>query len=155
KTAVQKCHLYDPDLNPSYAEMARFYGTAIVPARPRHPKDKALVEGAVRLVMRTFRWLYRRHTFTGIHEINEALLQVTEKINNKPHTRFRVTALKFLASHQVLSSRRLVATERTTWEMGTRDFFFRGSDLERIALVTDKKGTRRARLVSRARSADR
>jgi transposase len=91
KTAVQKCHLYDPDLNPSYLEMARFYGTAIVPARPRHPKDKALVEGAVKLVMRMFRWLYRRHTFTSLLEINQALLKVTEKINLRPHTRFKVS----------------------------------------------------------------
>ena len=91
KTAVSKCHLYDPDINISYAEMAKFFETAIVPARPYRPKDKALVELAVKLVMRYFRWLYRRHTFLSIAEINEALLTVAQKINNKPHTRFGVS----------------------------------------------------------------
>jgi len=49
KQGVIKCHIYDPDLNPAYSELAAHYGTAIVPARPRRPKDKALVEGAVKL----------------------------------------------------------------------------------------------------------
>jgi transposase len=94
KTAVTKCHLYDPDINFAYSEMARFYKTAIVPARPFHPKDKALVELAVKLVMRYLRWLYRRHTFTSIAEINEALLNVIGHINQKAHTRFRVSRLQ-------------------------------------------------------------
>jgi len=75
KTAVIKCHLYDPDLNPGYSEMARFYGTAIVPARPFHPKDKALVELSVKLVMRYFRWLYRRHTHRFIRSMRHSMLR--------------------------------------------------------------------------------
>jgi hypothetical protein len=91
KTAVLKCHIYDPDLNPSYTEMASYYGTCIVPARPRRPKDKALVEGAVKIVMRLFRWTYRRHTFFSIGEINQALLETIKKINLKKHQRFGVS----------------------------------------------------------------
>ena len=94
KTAVSKCHLYDPDLNLAYAEMGKFHQTAIVPARPYRPKDKALVELAVKLVMRYFRWLYRRHTFISIVEINEALLATINKINSKRHTRFGVSRLE-------------------------------------------------------------
>ena len=63
KAAVTRAHLYDPDLNPDYTELAKYYGVSVVPARVRHPKDKALVEGAVKLVMRLFKWTYRRHTF--------------------------------------------------------------------------------------------
>ena len=91
KTAVSKCHLYDPDLNPNYTEMARHYETAIVPARPYRPKDKALVEGAVKIVMRLFRWRYRRRTFTSLAEIREALLETVNIINLKVHTRFKVS----------------------------------------------------------------
>lgn len=91
KTGVIKTHLYDPDLNPSYADMAVYYNTAIVPARTRRPKDKAIVEGAVRLVMRYFRWKYRQHTFTSLSEINEALKAVTAVINSKTHSRFKVS----------------------------------------------------------------
>lgn len=91
KTGVIKTHLYDPDLNPSYADMATYYNTAIVPARTRKPKDKAIVEGAVKLVMRLLRWKYRKHTFTSLNEINEALTSVTDAINDKIHTRFKVS----------------------------------------------------------------
>lgn len=41
KQGVLKCHLYDPDLNPGYAQLARDFSTAVVPARPDHPRDKA------------------------------------------------------------------------------------------------------------------
>jgi transposase len=91
KTAVIKTHLYDPDLNPEYKEFAHHYGTAVVPARPYRPKDKALVEGAVKLVMRAMRWRYRRHTFTSLTEIQNALMQVTADMNAKKHTRFKVS----------------------------------------------------------------
>jgi hypothetical protein len=101
KTGVIKCHRYDPDLNPTYTEFAAHYKTAIVPARPKHPKDKALVEGAVKLVMRAFRWTYRRHTFTSIEEVNRALLRVMELINNKIHTRFKTSRVdRFLAQEK-------------------------------------------------------
>lgn len=93
KQGVIKCHRYDPDLNPSYTEFASYYKTAVVPARPKHPKDKALVEGAVKLVMRLFRWIYRRHTFTSLDEINRALLQTIDRINHKIHTRFKISRI--------------------------------------------------------------
>lgn len=91
KNGVSRSHLYDPDLNPDYVEFAKHYGTAIVPARVNHPKDKSLVEGAVKLVSRLFRWLYRRHTFTSLEEINQALRKTVEMLNNKIHTRFRIS----------------------------------------------------------------
>lgn len=91
KQGVTRCHRYDPEINRSYGAMAKAMGTVIVPARPRRPKDKALVEGAVRIVMRYFRWKYRRHTFTSLSEINESLLATCLEINNRPHTKFKVS----------------------------------------------------------------
>jgi hypothetical protein len=87
-------HLYDPDLNPDYVELAKHYGTAVVPARVRRPKDKSLVEGAVKLVQRLFRWVYRRHTFTSLEEINSCLAKTVARINMKTHTRFRVSRIQ-------------------------------------------------------------
>ena len=105
KTAVIKTHLYDPDLNPEYRELAHHYGTAIVPARPYRPKDKALVEGAVKLVMRAMRWRYRRHTFTSLNEVRHALTTVVEQLNSKKHTRFKVSRNdRFLAEKPHLKS---------------------------------------------------
>jgi len=91
KNGVLKCHLYDPDLNPSYAELAAQYGTAVVPARPQCPKDKAIVEGLVKILMRYVRFHYRRHHFTSLAEINRALGECIERLNDRRHTRFGVS----------------------------------------------------------------
>ena len=91
KQGVLKCHLYDPDLNPGYAQLASQYATAVVPARPEHPKDKAIVEGLVKILMRYVRFRYRRTRFTSLAQINQALSECVERINARPHTRFGVS----------------------------------------------------------------
>src|SRR5450631_2599015 len=53
KTAIVKASFYDPQVNRTYAEMAAHYQTAILPARPRKPRDKAKVEQAVLIVERS------------------------------------------------------------------------------------------------------
>jgi transposase len=50
KTAVSKVDPYEPGINPVFDDFARHYGLVIMPARARKPRDKALVENAVRLV---------------------------------------------------------------------------------------------------------
>ncbi|WP_256725030.1 IS21 family transposase, partial [Xanthomonas oryzae] len=63
KVAVIKASLYDPQINRTYAEMAAHYGTAILPARPRKPRDKAKVEQAVLIVERWLLGRLRHRTF--------------------------------------------------------------------------------------------
>ena len=110
KQGVLKCHLYDPDLNPGYAQLARHFSTAVVPARPDHPKDKAIVEGLVKILMRYVRFRYRHTCFTSLAQINQALAECAERINARAHTRFGVSrrerfesveraALKALPAH--------------------------------------------------------
>ena len=91
KNGVIKSHRYDPDLNQDYVELAKHYGVAVCPARSRHPRDKALVENAVGIVMRYFRFVNRRRTFTSLAEVNQALKEAITKINGKIHTRFKVS----------------------------------------------------------------
>lgn len=91
KQGVTRTHLYDPNVNHSYQAMAKDYGTAIIPARPRRPKDKSLVEGAVKLVMRLYRWRFRKTQATSPEQANAQLREVTNLINNKPHTRFKIS----------------------------------------------------------------
>ena len=91
KTGVVKCHLYDPDLNEDYAYLAAHFSTAIVPARVRKPKDKAICEGLVKILMRYFRFRFRRSRFTSIAEINRALMVCVERINDQTHRRFGVS----------------------------------------------------------------
>ena len=91
KQGVLKCHLYDPDLNPGYAQLASHFSTAVVPARPSHPKDKALAEGAVKILMRYVRFRYRRTRFTSLFQINQAIAECVEHINARRHTRFGIS----------------------------------------------------------------
>ena len=91
KNGVIKAHRYDPDLNQDYVELLTHYNAAVVPARASHPRDKALVENAVGILMRYFRFIYRRRTFTSLAEVNEALAAAVAKINGKIHTRFKVS----------------------------------------------------------------
>jgi len=93
KQGVTRCHRYDPEINRSYQSMAQDFGTVIVPARPRHPKDKGLVEGAVKITMRLFKWRYRKHMFTSLAEINAALLACCSEINDKPIQDLRSRAI--------------------------------------------------------------
>jgi transposase len=91
KQGVLKCHLYDPDLNPAYAALGVHFSTAIVPARPGHPKDKALVENAVKLLMRYQRFRYRRTRLTSLAQVNQALEECAKRINERRHTPFCVS----------------------------------------------------------------
>lgn len=91
KNGVVKSHRYDPDLNPDYVELVTHYNTAVVPARARHPRDKALVENAIGILMRYFRFIYRRRIFTSLAEVNDALRTALDRINGKIHTRFKAS----------------------------------------------------------------
>lgn len=91
KQGVLKCHLYDPDLNPGYAELAAHYHAAVVPARAGHAKDKAVVEGLVKILMRYVRFRHRRQRLTSLPQINIALRECIDRINGRPHSRFGVS----------------------------------------------------------------
>lgn len=73
----------EPVLNAAYLEMGRHYGTVIVPTRVRKPKDKAKVEGGVLILERWALARLRNRVFHSIAEINEALRECLEIINNR------------------------------------------------------------------------
>jgi hypothetical protein len=84
KTGVTKACRYEPDLNRTYLEMAQHYGVAVLPARPRKPRDKAKVESAVGVVQRWIVAALRHHRFVSLAEMNEAIAELLEKLNQKP-----------------------------------------------------------------------
>ena len=53
KAAVTRSDRNEPVINEDFAAMAEFYDMAVFPARARHPKNKALVENAVKLMYRS------------------------------------------------------------------------------------------------------
>jgi transposase len=84
KSGVDKTCRYDPVINRSYQELAEHYGVAVLPARPRKPKDKAKVEKGVQVVTNWILKALRNQTFFSIEELNEAIEPLLEKLNSKP-----------------------------------------------------------------------
>lgn len=84
KSAVTKPCRYDPIINPTYYEMSRHYGAAVIPARARKPRDKAKVEAGVLLVERWILAALRKHKFFSLAELNRAIAGLLERLNNKP-----------------------------------------------------------------------
>jgi transposase len=83
KTGITKAHRYEPDLNPTYQDMATHYGVAVLPARPRKARDKAKVENAVQVVQRWIVAALRKRTFFSLGELNEAIVELLLRLNQK------------------------------------------------------------------------
>jgi transposase len=83
KSAVTKSHRYEPKLNPDFADFAEHYETAVLPTRAYKPKDKALVEGAVRIVYQQVCARLRDQTFHNLEDLNQAIWAALEKLNRR------------------------------------------------------------------------
>jgi transposase len=84
KSGVTKSHLYDPDINPLYAKLAEHYGVAVLPARVRKPRDKAVVESNVLHLQRHLLGRLRDRTFFSLIEINDAIASELLSYNARP-----------------------------------------------------------------------
>lgn len=83
-SGVTKAHLYDPEINFTYQDMANHYGIAIIPARVAKPKDKAKVEVGVQGIERFILAKLRNMTFFSVTQINTAIKPLLEEYNKKP-----------------------------------------------------------------------
>ena len=83
KSAVIKPDRHDPGLNRTYAEMAEHYGTAVIPARPYKPKDKAKVEVAVQVSQRWIVARLRNRRFFSLAELNAAIRPLLDDLNTR------------------------------------------------------------------------
>jgi transposase len=91
KSAVVNGNKYEPDINPEYNDFARHYGTVILPARPNTPKDKAMVENAIKIVYTRIFAPLRNRIFYSIEELNSAIMELLEIHNNKQFQRMKVS----------------------------------------------------------------
>src|SRR5229473_1714814 len=97
KTAVIKACLYEPAVNRTYTEMAAHYDTAILPTRPRKPRDKAKVEAAVLIMERWILGRLRNQRFYGLAALNEAIRALLVRLNDqRPIRRLGVTRRQLL-----------------------------------------------------------
>lgn len=84
RSAITKSCRYEPDTNPTYAQFIEYYGTAVLPARPYRPQDKAAVESGVQLAQRWILARLRHQTFVGLAELNSAIADLLKILNKKP-----------------------------------------------------------------------
>jgi transposase len=84
KSGVTKANFYEPDINPTYQDMAQHYDTAVIPARPISPRDKAKAETGVQVAERWILAALRNHTFFSIAELNQAVRDKLDQLNDRP-----------------------------------------------------------------------
>jgi transposase len=84
KTAVTQSCRYEPRLHRSYQEMAEHYGTVILPARPKKPRDKAKVETGVQIAERQILAVLRDQRFFSLGSLNQAIVPLLNRINAQP-----------------------------------------------------------------------
>lgn len=92
KAAIVKASPYEPDVNRAMEDFANHYGTTVIPARVRKPKDKALVENQVKLVYTRIYAKLRNQQFFDLKTLNKAIKQKTKEHNQtrmqqKPYCR--------------------------------------------------------------------
>lgn len=84
KSAIKRACRYEPEENSTYADLARHYGTAILPARPARPRDKAAVESHVLVVQRWILARLRHRRFFSLPELNAAIAELLVSLNHRP-----------------------------------------------------------------------
>jgi transposase len=88
KTGVTRSCYYEPDINPSYHALAQHYGTCVIPARVRKPKDKAKAESAVQVAEQRILAKIRNIKFYNLAELNSAISALLTELNNRLTKRF-------------------------------------------------------------------
>jgi transposase len=91
KVGVTRANWYEPGLNRTYLDLATHYGTAILPARPRRPRDKSKVEVGVLVVERWILARLRNRRFFALSELNQAIGELVADLNARPMRRLGVS----------------------------------------------------------------
>jgi transposase len=83
RAAVVRPDRYEAEINPSYRELATHYGTCVIPARVRKPRDKATVEAAVLVAQRWILAALRHRVFHHLEELTAAIAVLLVKLNER------------------------------------------------------------------------
>jgi transposase len=121
RTAVTKACWYDPELNRTYRDLAKYYGTAVLPARKRKPKDKAKVENGVLIAQRWILAALRNHTFFSLQEANQAIKKKLVEFNTRKFKKLETTRRELLETvdRPALKPLPLVRYEYAEWRTPT------------------------------------
>ncbi|SDF24692.1 Transposase [Pricia antarctica] len=84
RAAVTKSSRYEPKVNETFADFAEHYETAVLPTRAYRPRDKAIVENAVRIIYTRVFAPLRNQTFHSGADLNKAILELLDVHNKMP-----------------------------------------------------------------------
>ena len=121
KAGVTKACWYDPEINPSYLELARHFNTVVLPARPRRPRDKAAAEAGVLAVERWVLAPLRNRSFYSLVELNEAIATKVAELNARQFRGEPTSRDDLFAELEAPALRRLPTSrfELATWRKAT------------------------------------
>jgi len=121
KAGVKDPCWYDPELNPSYLDLARHYGVAVLPTRPRHPRDKAAAEVGVQVVERWVLAPLRYRRFFSLAELNQAIAEQLEQVNGRPFRKLETSRRDLFEAMERQALRPLPFTryEFASWKRAT------------------------------------
>lgn len=125
KTGVIRNTKDETVINRVYQDMAEHYGTAIVPARPRSPKDKAFVEDSVGVVSTWILAALRNRRFLSLWELNEAIHKKLYEFNHKPFQKKEGSrAAAFEEERPFLLPLPSVPYEMAVWKIATVQYSY-------------------------------
>ncbi len=84
RAGITRACFYEPLVNRTYGDMAAHYGTAVIPARPYKPRDKAKVEVGVQVVQRWILARLRNRRFFSLAELNQSIRELVTQLNDRP-----------------------------------------------------------------------
>lgn len=84
RAGITRACFHEPAVNRTYAEMAAHYGTAVLPARPYKPRDKAKAEVGVQVVQRWILARLRNQSFFSLAELDGAIQALVLQLNERP-----------------------------------------------------------------------
>lgn len=95
KSAVVRTSRFEPTINETLADLAEHYETTILPARAYRPRDKSLVEGAVKILYRRIYANLKDSKYFSIEDLNQEIWNLLDAHNNKkltgrPYSRFEL-----------------------------------------------------------------
>ena len=124
KSGVSKACFYEPELNPTYAEMAEHYGCAVLPTRPYRARDKAKAEVGVLISQRWILAVLRKRTFFSLVEINAAIRECLERLNNRLMHKLKKSRKEVFETLDYLSALSLPARpyEYAEWKKARLNF---------------------------------
>jgi transposase len=121
KSGVNKACRYEPEVNRTYHDLAMHYGTAVIPTRVVHPKDKPKVEVGVQIVERWILARLRNRQFFSLEELNHAIKELLERLNKKKFKKLPGSREEAFLTYEKAMLKALPATkyEFAEWKKAT------------------------------------